>query len=192
MLSVDENIFRLRIQQYQRMIDAGIFRADDAVELLEGRIYRLATKTPAHSTATRRTVQAIRQLMPPDLFVETHQPVTTVDSEPTLDVAIIRGDIDEFARRHPAGQDVPLAIEVADLSLEHDRTIKLRTYAGAGISTYWIVNLVGRVIEAYADPSATAQTATYMSSKTYGESESIELTIDGQVVGTIAVRHVLP
>ena len=43
-------------------------------------------------------------------------------------------------------------IEVADSSLEYDRTVKLPLYAQAGIPEVWIVNLAENVIEAHTQP----------------------------------------
>jgi len=43
-------------------------------------------------------------------------------------------------------------IEIADSSLERDRTVKKTIYANAGILEYWIVNLVDFQIEIYTNP----------------------------------------
>jgi Uma2 family endonuclease len=52
----------------------------------------------------------------------------------------------------PRPTDVLLLIEVADSSLDYDRTIKAPLYAESGIIEYWIVNLVHRVVEVYRQP----------------------------------------
>ncbi len=62
------------------------------------------------------------------------------------------GDIDDGAPK----QRPVLAIEVAESSLASDRTIKGGLYARAGMSDYWIINLVDRVVEVYRDPSPDA------------------------------------
>ena len=45
-----------------------------------------------------------------------------------------------------------LAIEVADSSLQFDRSEKLRAYARAGLPEYWIVNLAESCVEVYREP----------------------------------------
>jgi Uma2 family endonuclease len=55
--------------------------------------------------------------------------------------------------RPPGPQDVLLLIEVADATLDLDRGVKLPLYARAGIREVWIVDLEGRSIEVYRDPS---------------------------------------
>jgi Uma2 family endonuclease len=72
------------------------------------------------------------------------------DSEPEPDVAVVRGDARDFLADHPT--TAALVVEVADASLELDRRLKARIYARAGISDYWIVNLIDRVVEVRRDP----------------------------------------
>ena len=43
--------------------------------------------------------------------------------------------------------------QVADSSVEYDRTTKQRIYASAGIGQYWIVNLPEQQIEVYEQPA---------------------------------------
>ena len=50
------------------------------------------------------------------------------------------------------GEDVLLVVEVAETSLQYDRSVKGPLYAEAGIPEYWIVNLRAQVIEVYANP----------------------------------------
>jgi Uma2 family endonuclease len=45
-----------------------------------------------------------------------------------------------------------LVVEVADASLRFDRREKGSLYARAGVPEYWIVNLIGRVLEIHRDP----------------------------------------
>jgi Uma2 family endonuclease len=45
-----------------------------------------------------------------------------------------------------------LVVEVADTSLEYDRTTKAPLYAEAGVPEYWIINLVDDVLEVYRRP----------------------------------------
>jgi Uma2 family endonuclease len=45
-----------------------------------------------------------------------------------------------------------LVIEVADSTLKYDRRTKLSLYAEAGISNYWIFNLVDNQLEMHSEP----------------------------------------
>ena len=75
-------------------------------------------------------------------------------SEPQPDLMLLRHRDDRYDFRHPQPQDVLLLVEVADSSLDFDRSVKLPSYAAAGIPEVWIVNLETDQIESYAEPAA--------------------------------------
>jgi Uma2 family endonuclease len=50
-----------------------------------------------------------------------------------------------------------LIIEVANSSLSYDQEIKLPLYAEAGISHYWIFNLIEHLLTVYREPYQTSQ-----------------------------------
>jgi Uma2 family endonuclease len=50
-----------------------------------------------------------------------------------------------------------LVVEISDSTLIYDQTTKLKLYAEAGISNYWIVNLNARQLECYHQPYTDAQ-----------------------------------
>jgi Uma2 family endonuclease len=79
-------------------------------------------------------------------------PATQAEPEPDL-VWVRRTSTRE---RPPEPDQVALLIEVAESSLEYDRSIKLPAYAEAGIVDYWIVNLVDEQIDVYRKPSGRA------------------------------------
>jgi Uma2 family endonuclease len=58
----------------------------------------------------------------------------------------------DHLREHPSAP--ALVVEIAHDSLRADRTLKRRLYARAGVSDYWIVNLIDRVVEVYCEPFA--------------------------------------
>jgi Uma2 family endonuclease len=68
-------------------------------------------------------------------------------SEPQPDIALVRRPWRGYPHTHPGPDDIFLLIEVADSSLDLDRTVKLELYARAGIPEVWIVDLTAdRVI----------------------------------------------
>jgi hypothetical protein len=103
-------------------------------------------------------------------------------------VLVVRGSREDYPDRHPSPSDVALVIEVADAILQRDRTLKLRVYANARITVYWILNLPERQLEAYADPAE----ATYRQRIVYRDSDAVPVVIGGQEAGRIAVRDLLP
>jgi Putative restriction endonuclease len=80
-----------------------------------------------------------------------------------------------------------LIAEIASSSLAEDRKIA-SVYGNAGIPVYWIVNLVDRQVEVYWNPRRNG----YADHKVYFSGDTVPVVIDGQVVGQIAVDHLLP
>jgi Uma2 family endonuclease len=186
-------LYRLSVEQYHDMIRKGILKDGDPVELVEGVLVLKMTKNPPHRFATQTLDALLNRLLPPGWFVDDQEPVTTQDSEPEPDVAVIRGNRRQYLQedRHPGPQETALAVEVADSSLDFDETSKLRAYARARIPVYWIVNLIERRVQVYTDPSGPADEPTYAQRQDYAETGEVPVLLDGHEVGRIAVRDLL-
>jgi Uma2 family endonuclease len=185
-------LWRLSVEQYHAMAEAGILVDGDPVELLEGLLVARMTKYPAHRVTTHLVRLALEAIMPDGWFVDSQEPVTTADSEPEPDVSVLRGEVRDYTAHHPGPVDIALVIEVADSSLRQDRVLKKRIYARAGIAVYWIVNLVDRRIEVYTTPSGPGAAPDYVDRRDYGADEAVPVVVDGREVGRIAVSDVLP
>jgi Uma2 family endonuclease len=59
-----------------------------------------------------------------------------------------------YADRRPQPAEVSLLIEVADTSLAFDTEVKAGLYAAAGITDYWVVDLISRGVIVFRDPRA--------------------------------------
>jgi Uma2 family endonuclease len=181
-------IWRLTLAQYHEMIRAGILTEDDRIELLEGLLVTKMTKNPAHSLATQLVRDTFAQLIHGNNFVSDQEPLSTQDSEPEPDMMIVRGKRRDYSEKHPTGKDVLLVLEVADATLQRDRTIKLGIYAQAAIPAYWILNLPDRQLEVYTQPHASA----YQQKEIYLATDRVALQIEGEMLGTIALADLLP
>src|SRR4051794_22483001 len=111
-----EPIYRLSVAQYHAMVDHGILGEDDPVELLEGWLVQKMTKHRPHSVVTRRTRRALERVVPAGWYVDSQEPLTTVDSEPEPDVLVAREELADNLERHPSPQEIALVVEVADSS----------------------------------------------------------------------------
>ena len=144
---------RFTVAEYYAMADAGILSENDRVELLDGDLIVMPPIGDWHASS----VDLFTNILPPRLqgraIVRVQNP-TRLDnnSEPQPDVMLLRWRDDFYRNGHPAPGDVLLLIEVADSSVEFDRTVKLSAYARAGISEVWIAARPERRIEAYTDP----------------------------------------
>lgn len=111
-------------------------------------------------------------------------------SEPEPDGAIVIGTEDDYLNRKPQAKDVLCVFEVADATLQYDRTKKLSIYANGGIQLYFIVNLVDRVIETYSDPRKGSGRFTQTTALRPGQ--SLSLPTGDQKHVNIRARQLLP
>lgn len=109
--------------------------------------------------------------------------------EPEPDLAIVRGTPEDFADRHPGPSDVVAVIEVADSSVDFDRSTKQRLYAAAGIPAHWIINLPEDHIEVLEDPQPAER--RYARRREVGRNESARLVLHAGRF-EVAASDVLP
>jgi Uma2 family endonuclease len=189
---VPDPIWPLTIAQFHQMIAAGILTDEDPVEFLEGLLVTKMPKNPPHRLSTQLTREYLARIVPIDWFVEAQEPITIDNSEPEPDIAVIRGSRRDYRDRHPGPDDVGIIIEVADATLQRDRNRKKHIYAKAGIATYWIINLVDRQIEVYSQPDSGATVPTYLKRQDYQSDDLLPIELDGQSIGQVLVRELLP
>ena len=139
--------------EYDRLIDIGVFRPDERLELLGGELVVSEPQNSAHYTAIGLVDDALRAVLPRGWLVRTQGPIELDDeSEPEPDIAVTPGDRRSYSRRHPSRP--ALVVEVAESRLAFDREHKGSLYARARLEDYWILNLVDRVLEVYRRPVA--------------------------------------
>ena len=188
LLFLPDDVWRLSVEQYHKMIDAEILDEDDPVELLEGILVTKMAKHPPHRIATQLTRGSLEALTVPGWYADAQEPITLTTSEPEPDVTVVRGRRRQYLDHHPGAEDIGLVVEVADSSLARDRGLKKRTYANAGIPVYWIINLAERKVEVYSEPAAS----DYQQRQDYDADAEVPVVLDGQEVGRLAVRDLLP
>ena len=182
---------RFTIDEYNRLVELGFFHEDDRVELIRGEILSMVAKGKLHSTCNRRLIRELSNLIGNRGTLQNQDPIIIpTNSEPEPDIAILRNRDDDYLSSHPTPQDVLLLIEIADSSLKYDQEVKLPLYAEAGISDYWIFNLIENCLETYNEPYRDLQDKFgYRRKVIYLPNESVnlpcfpELTLDlSQVV----------
>lgn len=166
-----ENQRRLRVSEYHRMIDAGVFHEDERLELLAGVLVRMSPHGSQHARVIQRLNHLLVRVVGDEHIVRPQLPLTLDDdSEPEPDLAVVARLEAETAEPHP--RNAALVVEVAGESLAYDRGIKCARYATAGIPEYWIVNLAEGVIEVSCDPSPA--TGRYQTTRTCRPGETLQ------------------
>ena len=142
----------LNVDEYHRMIEAGIFDEDEHLELLEGVIVARAPQSPAHAYCIQWLNRYFVRRLGHAYAVRPQLPLTLGErNEPEPDLTVVGAD--SASNDHHPGTAV-LAIEVSGDSLRKDRRVKAAVYARFGIAEYWIVNVEARVVEVLSDPHA--------------------------------------
>jgi Uma2 family endonuclease len=183
---------RFTVDEYHRMIEDGYFAADERFELLEGLIVGKMSKNPPHESIVARARRVLDRRLPPGWHVRVQSTVTTSDSEPEPDLAIVAGDEMDYFRRHPGASDTALVVEVAHSTLRDDQTIKYRVYARAGFSPYWVLNVPGRRVHVYEQPSGDVTAPSYVREAEYGPGQAVPLVVGGVQIGPVPVDELLP
>lgn len=179
------------VDEYHQMIRAGILIDGEQIELLEGFMVKKMSHGAPHDGSMDRIEGLLPSLIPGEWFVRCQRAITLSDSEPEPDYAVVRGPRTRYATTHPAPTDIGLLIEFADSSLRIDRVGKARIYARAGIPVYWVVNVPGKVIEVFTQPSGPAETPAYAKRDEYPVGTVVPVVLDGNTVGTIAVADAI-
>lgn len=137
--------------EYERLVDRGVFGEGDRLELLDGLLVVREPQGSRHAVAVTLVRAALERAFGQGYSTREEKPLALDDaSEPEPDVAVVRGAPRKYRNTHPSTP--VLVVEVADESLLTDRLRKSGLYARAGITDYWIVNLVHRVVEVYREP----------------------------------------
>jgi Uma2 family endonuclease len=183
-----DEIYRLNVEQYESMVSAGLFTKRDKLHLINGILVAKMTKKPPHVIACEKTRDALLRLVSQGWRVMVEAPVRIPRyNEPKRDLALARGQAEDYETRHPGPADVSLIIEIAESSLAQDRDLML-VFGRAGVSASWIVNLIDRQVEVYSDPGRKG----YRTRQVFKPGQEVPLLIDGVEVGRIAVSDMLP
>lgn len=135
------------------MLQAGILREDERLELIEGELVQMTPIGPQHARCVNRLARFFNKQLD-QVIVSVQNPVHISEySEPQPDLMLLRPHVNDYGQVHPTPEDVLLVIEVADATVGLDRDVKLSLYARAGIAEAWLVSLQDRWIEVYTEPS---------------------------------------
>jgi Uma2 family endonuclease len=180
--------FRMSLEQYEAMVETGVFTERDKFHLINGVLVAKMTQKDPHCTADTLCRDELMRVSPAGWHVRSDKPVRLPpDGKPEPDQCVVRGSVRDYARRSPGAADVGLVVEIAETSLREDREMA-RTYGASGIPVYWIVNLRESQVEVYTGPTESG----YNARRDYKPGEEIPVSLDGVQVGTIAVTDVLP
>ena len=152
--SAEPTTLPITTEQYETLVDAGAFDGTQGqIELIHGRIVHMNPQGPEHSdpidVLNEWSVISVQQRF--TIRVEKPLRIPSQQSCPEPDIAWVTRR--RYHDQHPGSEDIHLLIEVSKTSSRFDRTEKRQLYAEAKIAEYWQVDVPGRVITVYRDPS---------------------------------------
>jgi Uma2 family endonuclease len=134
------------------MLDRGILREDEPVELIDGSLILVPPQQPRHAWLVSCTTQLFAQVWGENAHVRCQCPLQASDlSMPEPDVAVLRGSGFLYRDRHPTGADAILVVEFSFSTERLDRH-KARVYAGAGVPEYWMVVPEAKMVHVFREP----------------------------------------
>jgi len=154
-MAVEVSRRRFTADEYLAMGDAGILRAEDRVELIDGDIVALTPIGRRHVALVNRLNRLLVARLGEEVIVQPQGSLRLdFSTEPQPDLAVLRhrDDFYETGSR-PAPDDILLLIEVADTSLRYDLTTKAALYARHGIGEYWVIDLNSDTVIRHLEPA---------------------------------------
>ncbi len=162
------------LAEYHQMIEIGILKAQDKVELIRGEIIKMSPVGLKHASCVKKINQLFAQKLGNKVILGIQDPIKLNDnSQPQPDVVLLKPKSDFYATEHPKSEDILLLIEVADTSIEYDRQIKIPLYAENNITEMWLININENIIQVYQNP----QGKLYKNITNYQIDDKIDLTI---------------
>lgn len=164
-MSTTAPTLRFTIEQYDRMIEAGVFAGHPGpdepftepprVELIEGEIVVMSPIGSRHEEVVDRLAAWSFRVASNNLArvrIQHSLGIPGRGSVPQPDVAWVRPR--DYAAARPEAADALLVIEVADTSLHHDLHEKAAIYAAGGVPDYWVVDVTAEIVHVLRCPGA--------------------------------------
>jgi Uma2 family endonuclease len=183
-----KNLKSWTVQDYHRMSELGILDPNERTELIDGQITLMVAKGNPHILTVRLLTRTMEtSLSDRPILVSIQEPIQLNNSsEPEPDLAIVKGDMFDYADRHPQPTEIHLIIEVADSTLKYDCQVKDKHYAKANIPDYWVVDLKNRQVHVFRNPTPTG----YASQLILAESQTVSPLAFPDVI--IPIGSILP
>lgn len=166
-MAADYKTRKFTVDEYHAMVDAGILREDERVELIDGEIVEVPPIGPEHRGGHARLTKLFVMRFGDRATVVPHGSTRLSNvSEPEPDMMVLRPREDFYTgKRFVEPDDIIGLAEVSDSSLAFDRIRKARLYAAAGVREYWILNLRDLRLEVHRHPHGVGYATVFVPSK---------------------------
>ena len=166
------NVHKFTVQQYELMLEAGVFAESDRLELINGEIRVMSPIGRKHAVCVAKATKNFERKLGDRTIIWTQNPILLSNYlQPQPDLAILKWRDDFYAEALPTPNDILLIIEVADSTIAYDRDVKSPLYAANVIPEMWLFDVNKRVVEGYSQPSASG----YKRTQRYEQNETLAM-----------------
>jgi len=127
--------------------------------LVDGEILDTPLANHPHDMGVGKTERQLRQILPEAQYWVRNQMALPLGlhTDPGPDIAVIEGEMTTHAQQPTTAI---LVVEVADSTLDYDIGDKADLYAAASIADYWVLDVNGRRLLVFRNPTCDAASTT--------------------------------
>src|SRR4051812_29125230 len=82
--------YRWTREEYEKLVEIGLFPPEARLELVEGEILKMASQTSYHAVAVSKVQEALRTIFQANYYIRVQMPLALSDnSEPEPDIAVV-------------------------------------------------------------------------------------------------------
>jgi Uma2 family endonuclease len=145
---------RISADRYQKMVATGVLTKYDRIELIDGDMLNMSPIGLSHSAVTARLNKLFVLSVGDAAIVSPGGSVRLGEySVPQPDLMLLKPREDFYAGQIPTAADLLLLVEISDSSPAFDQGIKRALYSRHGVAEYWVVDIPGKRIHVYREPT---------------------------------------
>ncbi len=148
--------YRLTVEDFFRLDEAGAFEGYGKTELIRGEVFYMNAQHRPHARAKAAVYDAIRD------WIRATGSDLTILSEATVSMPPHSApEPDLILTSEPDGEgpvpirSVRLLVEIADTTQKNDLRVKAGLYAENGVAEYWVVDLKAKQVHRMFAPTTT-------------------------------------
>ncbi|WP_135255568.1 Uma2 family endonuclease [Thermus caldilimi] len=143
---------RISLEEFHRMVEAGVFPEDLRLELVEGELLEMSPIGKRHAAKVARLTALFSPLVPHKAILFVQNPLVVGGSELYPDLALLQPRSDFYEEGLPTAEDALLVVEVAETSFRYDLEVKVPLYVKGGVPEVWVVDLEGGRFLVHREP----------------------------------------
>jgi Uma2 family endonuclease len=177
----------LTIDDFHKLADAGVFRDDERIELIEGELIAMAPIGHVHAYWVSELTRSLERMVGEEAIVWVQNPIVRPpNNQLQPDIALLWPPLIKYKTRLPSVEDVLLVVEIADTTIAYDRDVKTKIYAAGGVPEVWLLSTREETLFVFRSPVGD----DYAHVQTLRKSDSIALVKFPKI--TVRVSDLLP